>query len=267
MSFDLFISYSRKDNQEGRITQLVERICTDFQAFAGRSLNPFFDKDEIQGMDDWRHRILKGVRESHLLLSCLSPTYLQSEYCEWEFNEYLKTEIGRAYFGDSIAPVYFIEVPGWEDKEFARQCATWVAELRRRQHFDLRPWFHAGEEALREVSVMGQMERLSQQIKERIQRGERAEASLGNVENHNPHFMGRAVELRRLRETLALGRVGVLTAVHGLGGVGKTALATEYAHAYAHEYGGGISGKICQRRRHLQRISGTPEKRRAGRVG
>jgi hypothetical protein len=26
MSYDLFISYSRRDNQEGRITQLVDRI-------------------------------------------------------------------------------------------------------------------------------------------------------------------------------------------------------------------------------------------------
>lgn len=36
---------------------------------------------------------------------------------------------------------------------------------------------------------------------------------------------------RRLRETVALGKVGVLAAGHGLGGAGKT--------AFAHEYGGG----------------------------
>jgi len=239
MPYDLFISYSRRDNAQGRITQLVERIQADFAAFAGRPLQPFFDLTEIHGMEDWRHRILQGLRESRLLLACLSPSYLGSEYCEWEFNEYLKHEVARLCVGEGVAPIYFVEVPGWGDKGFEQQCAAWVAELRRRQHFDLRPWVGAGEEALREAAVREQMTRLKEQLAERIRRGERAEQSLGNVDAHNPHFIGRVGELRRLREALALGRVGVLTAVHGLGGVGKTALAIEYAHAFAHEYGGG----------------------------
>jgi len=252
MPYDLFISYSRRDNAQGRITQLVERIKTDFAAFAGRPLVPFFDATEIRGMEDWRHRILQGLRESRLLLACLSPAYLQSEYCEWEFNEYLKHEIGRAYFGDGVAPIYFVQVPGWEDKGFEQRCAAWVAELRRRQHFDLRPWFRAGEESLRDAAVLERMRQLNAQLKERITRGERAEHSLGNVDAHNPHFIGRTAELRRLRETVALSKVGVLTAVHGLGGVGKTALAIEYAHAFAHEYGGGRWQVRCEGKEDLR---------------
>src|SRR5205823_12069143 len=114
-----------------------------------------------------------------------------------------------------------------------------VTELRRRQHFDLRAWFSAGEEALRDAAVVAQMRKLNAELSDRLRLGERAAQSPGNVDAHNPHFVGRVAELRRLRETVALGRVGVLTAVHGLGGVGKTALAIEYAHAFAHEYGGG----------------------------
>ena len=216
MPYDIFISYSRRDNEHGRIEQLVARIESDFAAFAGRPLVPFFDASEIHGMDDWRHRILQGLRESRLLLVCLSPGYLQSEYCEWQFNEYLKHEIGRAYFGDGVAPIYFVQMPGWEDKGFEQQCGAWVAELRRRQHFDLRPWFRAGEESLRDDTVRERMRQLNAQLKERITRGERAEHSLGNVDAHNPHFIGRTTELRRLRETVALGKVGVLTAVHRL---------------------------------------------------
>ncbi|MGC8493457.1 MAG: tetratricopeptide repeat protein, partial [Syntrophobacteraceae bacterium] len=254
MPKDLFISYSREDNKTGRITQLVERIKADFEIFAGRPLDPFFDRDDIKGMDDWRHRILHGLRESRLLLACLSPSYLKSEYCEWEFNEYLKNELGQAYFGDGIAPVYFIEVPGWEGKGFEQQCAEWVAELRRRQHFDLRPWQDAGEEALRDAAVKDRMDALSKQIGERIERGRQAEQSLGNIYAHNLHFIGRRSELRRLRESVGLGRVGVLTAVHGLGGVGKTALAIEYAHAFAHEYGGGRWLARCEGKDDLRAV-------------
>ncbi len=252
MPYDIFISYSRRDNEHGRIEQLVARIESDFAAFAGRPLVPFFDASEIHGMDDWRHRIKQGLRESRLLLVCLSPGYLQGEYCEWEFNEYLKHEIGRAYFGDGVAPIYFVQVPGWEDKGFEQQCGAWVAELRRRQHFDLRPWFRAGEESLRDDTVRERMRQLNAQLKERITRGERAEHSLGNVDAHNPRFIGRTTELRRLRATVALGKVGVLTAVHGLGGVGKTALAIEYAHAFAHEYGGGRWQVHCEGKEDLR---------------
>jgi len=153
MSYDLFISYSRRDNQEGRITQLVDRIKQDFAEFAHRDLVTFFDQHEIHGMQDWRQRILQGLRESHLLLACLSPTYLKSEYCEWEMVEYLKYEVGHLHGFNGVAPIYYVQVPGWDDKDFGQHCAAWVAELRRRQNFDLRPWSQEGEQALQEAAV------------------------------------------------------------------------------------------------------------------
>ncbi|HZK04417.1 MAG TPA: hypothetical protein VFC82_01050, partial [Actinomycetaceae bacterium] len=52
-------------------------------------------------------------------------------------------------------------------------------------------------------------------------------------------FVGRHAELRRLHEQVALGQVGVVTALHGLGGLGKTELAVAYAHAFADQYRGG----------------------------
>ena len=125
----------------------------------------------------------------------MSPAFFDSPYCEWEFNEYLKHEFARSYGGTGLAPIYFVEMPGWD---------------------------------------------------ERIKRGERVDQRLGNVDQHNPGFMGRFSELRRLKEAVALGQVGVLTAVHGLGGMGKTALATEYPHGNAHEYGGGCWQVRCE---------------------
>ena len=239
-AYDLFISYARRDNEQGRITQLVERIERDFAPFASRQLVPFFDQQEINGMQDWRQRILQGLRESRLLLACLSPSYLKSEYCEWEFIEYLKCEIGNLHGFNGVAPIYFVNVPGWDDKDFDQRCAGWVAELRHRQNFDLRPWYDQGEEALRETAVRERMGKLNHQIAEIILRGERAEKSLGNVDAHNPHFIGRMVNLRLLRENFVKpGNIGVVTAVNGIGGLGKTALAIEYAHAFADEYGGG----------------------------
>ena len=61
----------------------------------------------------------------------------------------------------------------------------------------------------------------------------------GNLKRHNPWFVGRAGELGALRHELTHSAVGVVTAVHGIAGVGKTELAVTYAHVYARAYQGG----------------------------
>ena len=99
MSFDLFVSYSRRDNEQGQITTLKEQIEADYRAFAGDELRSFFDLHDIHGGEDWRHRILEGLRDSSLLLLVLSPAYLASDYCEWEIVEFLKYEHSRSVGG------------------------------------------------------------------------------------------------------------------------------------------------------------------------
>jgi tetratricopeptide (TPR) repeat protein len=52
----------------------------------------------------------------------------------------------------------------------------------------------------------------------------------------NPHFTGRGPELDRLARDLAAGSRVMVHSVRGMGGVGKTQLATEYAHAHLRDY-------------------------------
>ena len=55
------------------------------------------------------------------------------------------------------------------------------------------------------------------------------------VPARNSNFTGRGAELEQLARALAAGAVTVHS-VHGMGGVGKTQLATEYAYAHATDY-------------------------------
>jgi tetratricopeptide (TPR) repeat protein len=69
--------------------------------------------------------------------------------------------------------------------------------------------------------------------------GVRVPGSLPTVWNVPPRlraFTGRQALLAALRERLTSGERAVVLALHGMGGVGKTQLAIEYAHLFAGEY-------------------------------
>lgn len=239
MPFDLFISYSRRDNVNNRVTELKNQIESDYLEFAKEPLNCFFDKEAIKGMDDWQHRLLQGLKDSHLLLVILSPNYLASPYCEWEIVEYLKYEYSRGVAGDGVAQVYFMEIPGIDDEGFRAQAAQWLEKVSRRQRIDLHHWYDEGADSLKRQDVKKRLEELKESLRKRITRMRVISEVPGNLPAPNPRFVGREREMEMLHKATALGQLGVITAVHGVGGLGKTAIAFQYAYAYANFYPGG----------------------------
>jgi tetratricopeptide (TPR) repeat protein len=57
-----------------------------------------------------------------------------------------------------------------------------------------------------------------------------------NVRRPNPEFTGREAEIVELRDGLLTARQPVVYALHGMGGVGKTQIALEYAHRFSSQY-------------------------------
>ena len=301
-SHHLFLSYSRKDNQpkvdggEGWITAFHRRLQAQHKAYTGRELKVFFDTEQIDHGSDWKGRLGQGLRTSRLFLAFLSPNYMRSPNCRWEWEEYLRREHSLARGEDGIRTIFFEIVPGMPgveagsvqaieaelraDQEIARWLDMITEELHRRNAyldpqdqqaavglhpkaaFDLRPWFNIGPHVLAELDAAERLEELrqnpkldtdniltladrlqqmDQHITTRLDRCLLADFAPGkrSLGRSYPHFVGRHRELRQLHDSLVNDRIGIVTAVHGLGGQGKTALAIQYAHAYADFYAAG----------------------------
>jgi len=236
LEYDVFISYARKDDQTGWVSGLRDAIYEDFREFSSAPFRIFFDTKEIHSRQDWELRLLQGLRSSRMLVVCLSPNYLHSAYCRWEWEEFARVQARRIGGGDPVTGVFFVEL---SDERQDAALVAWREQVTRVQLVDLQPWFPRGVEALQEAEVRARVRELGHEVHDHLQQARRAKQAPGNLRRHNPGFVGRAGELRALRSELTRSGVGVVTAVHGLGGMGKTELAVTYAYAHADGYQGG----------------------------
>jgi tetratricopeptide (TPR) repeat protein len=295
--FHLFISYARADDQPpggGWVTAFKKRLETQHLHYAGRPLRAFFDTDDISEDAIWQDRLRSALRTSRLFLAFLSPNYLASKVCRWEFEEYLRMEHTLARGDEGVKQVYFVPIPGLHDADpanFGPDLERIIADIQRRnlrpgQHFELIDWYSEGADLLKEIdaeerlaalrsnpqsdrdrkiiSLADQMAAIDRAIARRLDQTVLAEIAPGNMDSSYANFVGRADELRQLHTALLHDRIGLVGALHGLGGQGKTALAVQYAYAYAGHYAAGGRWILeAEGRRHLadvlQQLPAIPE--------
>ncbi|MFH0736479.1 MAG: tetratricopeptide repeat protein [bacterium] len=239
MPYDIFISYAREDNINGRVTELKKQIEKDYFTFANEELKCFFDTEDIRCMDYWELNILKALKESHLFLALLTPNYIKSEFCNLEIKDYLRHEYSKGVLGDGIAPICFIEIPDLDKSDFSENNPNWLKKINTRQRFDLQLWFKDGVNSLQNNNVKTSLNELVKSIFSRITRMKNTKISDGNLRPPSANFVGRNDELHNIHNSIDAGKFGIITAVHGVGGLGKTETAIKYAYAYADCFSGG----------------------------
>ena len=87
MSKDIFISYSRRDQE------FVTRLASDLNA---QVAGVWFDQSAIQAGQKWHGEIMEGIRECKAFILVLSPDALASRYVREEVNKAL--ELGKMIF-------------------------------------------------------------------------------------------------------------------------------------------------------------------------
>ncbi|MDX1967549.1 MAG: toll/interleukin-1 receptor domain-containing protein, partial [Planctomycetaceae bacterium] len=238
--YDLFVSYSRKDDADGMVSALVAQIQAEHAEFSPTfPLKLFFDCQSIVTGDYWRETLRKGLRQSKVLLAVLSPHYFASEYCRWEWEEFLRIEQSRTIPGEALMPL-FIVAPADLEGQVTPATREWWDSLAKIHGVEIHPFWPRGREVLRDNEVRERVRGLAQRAAERADLGRRLSAVPRSELERNPNFVGRVSELRQLREALTNFEIVGVCAVHGIGGIGKTSLAVEYAYCFRPEYLGGL---------------------------
>jgi len=272
-SYDFFVSYARSDNRDGWLSGFLAALQEEQRNFSGgREFSFFFDTSTIGSLDDWRHRIYEALAASRLLLAFISPAYFASEWCRREWQAWTDREIAKHILSEGAATVYIVEVPwlyeAMGEQQVAARLSTFAdgtgappqpgpalelaAQISRRQQVCVQHFFDGGLDALRHEDLRRVLAELASDLDERACRIAAAETSPNTVPPYNKRFSGRLAELNLLRELLDDDGAGVITGIHGLGGVGKTELAFTYAHAFAGLYPGGRYLVPCEGYRSLK---------------
>lgn len=221
--WEYFVSYTQADRS------WAEWIAWELEESGHRVLMQAWDF--VPGTN-WVQGMQNGVTRAARMIAVLSQAYLSSVYgqAEWqavwgsdpsgEGRKLLTVRVEDCDRPGLLGPVVGIDVIGvTEAKARARLRAMVARAAAGRAKPGEKPPFPPSQRAIpHEARFPGAL------------------PQVWNVPTRNPNFTGRACALRALAEELATAGTMTVTSVRGMGGVGKTQLANEYAHRHATNY-------------------------------
>jgi hypothetical protein len=221
--WDFFISYTQTDRR------WAEWIAWELEESGWRVLVQAWDF--VPG-SNWIQGMQTGVSRADRMIAVLSENYLESVFggAEWQAvwaidpqgkaRRVLPVRVSDCDRPGLLAGVVGVDLFGVSEAKARTRLREMVARAEAgRAKPRSRPSFPAVERAMPvEARFPGAL------------------PSIWEVPARNPHFTGRTADLGALVADLASGGTVTVQSVRGMGGVGKTHLATEYAYRRATSY-------------------------------
>lgn len=175
-SFVAFFSYVRRNDKRdrGRLTDLRKALEYELWAQTAKNLRIFQDVEDIDWGDQWKKRITSALDNSDLLITIVTPGYLESRSCRFEFEYFLKQE--SQLKRKMILPILYIDTPGLQDSD-----DKIAVEISQRQWVD---WTDLRFASLTSVRMNKRLEALAKQIRDLIS----DQASVINVSRKESEF-------------------------------------------------------------------------------
>jgi tetratricopeptide (TPR) repeat protein len=257
MPYDLFISYAHQGDNTSReaVTALVARLHaeleSDFRHRFNRDLEIFFDKEDIKDFDHWQVRCHRALRDSRFFIACLSRTYLLSDACRWEWEEWCKHEQEHGLWGQGAASLWFVKLEDIDAPEDAALLLRWKGDLLQRFHIQCHEWRYDNNNNFLDTAARSELQQLTEHVAQRLRLLTLDRTRRGNLPWPNANFVGREPELASLHAALLDAPEQSPAGIHGIGGMGKTALAQAFAYKEADAFPGGCWLLRCEGRDRL----------------
>ncbi len=221
---EIFCSYAHEDE-----TWLRE-LETHLSLLKRQGLISLWHDRRITPGTDWASTIDAHLETASVILLLVSADFFASDYC---YGIEMKRALEREAAGEARVLPILVRKADWADAPFAHLQALPT---------DAKPlasWRNK-DTALADVAA-GIRRAIVEDLPQLTASALRA--ALPKIWNvpypRNPFFLGRDNELLRIRQNLQIGQAMALSqpqAISGLGGIGKTQLALEYAYCYHQDY-------------------------------
>jgi hypothetical protein len=223
MPVEIFCSYAHED-EEWR--DKLERHLIVLERLGLISL--WHDRLITPGTD-WAEAIDTHLNTASIVLLLVSIDFIASDYC---YGIEMKRALERQEIGEALVIPIVVRPVDWHGAPFAHLQALPT---------NARPLSTQQDEEAALADVTASLRRLIEDLPLLAASAPRTVLpAIWNVPHpRNPFFLGRDHELALLRDYLLKGEATALSqpqAISGLGGIGKTQLALEYAYRYHPDY-------------------------------